>query len=844
MKNNYKITFLLICATTPCVAHATHIYRSFGTSSTVSSPGGTLTINATTGVATFSGAQPGKMGVGDAISYDTDGDTSTYDAVCFVSARASSTSYTCQNARGGLPTASTAATSKWIVHRAYLTLADLSTSWQASGFIENTSIPAAVRDFDNFNVRDLAANAESWHLAVYNDTAAASGALDGNWTHDPTDTPSYGFTNSSSSYGVRIYAPFLSTEVGTRQRHAGTWDDGKATLSFDDNAEISWAGGASHITIEGLQLTGPTDAATHANVQGILIGQALAAGEVTIRENLFRNFGDSSHTGGSPDYTEGRGIYLQAGTGGGGTSQVFKIYNNVFFSTLGTQNYGVGISAESHGRQYIYNNTFYNLKWGMFGDTANSSGNGQIHLKNNLTQSCGTGIFLSAASAWTATASNVTSDTTSPDGASFRSLTATFAGAGSSNFHLDSADTGAIGRGTDLSADAGLAFSTDYEGTLRETPWSAGADQPASASLAITHASGYDYGNIALNSATDRTFTVTNSGDLDADNVAETISASLDAPFDYKGGTYPGTGGTCPSSITSGQACTIVITFTPTAAGAASDTISLDYESAGTPKTATRAIQGTGVNVASLAITADSSANWGNRAVGSTTSLLFTVTNSGAGSATVVAEDGSAALAAPFSFTGGSFPGSGGGTCTATIAAGATCKIRLSFAPSGLGAAADSVVLSYNNGLAASTATLALQGTGANIGALEMSAGALDLGVAMVGSSPAQGTLTLSNPGSLPATLISASGSSPLPPFGYQGGSYPGTGGTCAATLAAGATCTIRVEFTPVSSGAASTALTIGYDDGIGAQTLSLTLSGTGLADTIAPGAPEGISIE
>src|SRR5687767_4887487 len=68
--------------------------------------------------------------------------------------------------------------------------------------------------------------------------------------------------------------------------------------------------------------------------------------------------------------------------------------------------------------------------------------------------------------------------------------------------------------------------------------------------------------------------------------------------------------------------------------------------------------------------------DFGTVVVGNTASKTFTVTNSGGSNATSVA---GAALAAPFSYTGGTYPGTGG-TCGNSIPRnGGTCTVSVTY---------------------------------------------------------------------------------------------------------------------------------------------------------------------
>lgn len=86
------------------------------------------------------------------------------------------------------------------------------------------------------------------------------------------------------------------------------------------------------------------------------------------------------------------------------------------------------------------------------------------------------------------------------------------------------------------------------------TFWSGG-----SATLVISDAVTYNYGSIGISIATDKTFTVSNTGSL----IATSMSASAftnSSVYSFKGGSYPGTGGTCSTDLAMGSSCTIVVT--------------------------------------------------------------------------------------------------------------------------------------------------------------------------------------------------------------------------------------------------------------------------------------------
>jgi hypothetical protein len=76
-------------------------------------------------------------------------------------------------------------------------------------------------------------------------------------------------------------------------------------------------------------------------------------------------------------------------------------------------------------------------------------------------------------------------------------------------------------------------------------------------------------------------------------NATSVTEISLAAPFAFKGGSYPGTGGTCTTTISG--TCTIVVTFTPTSGGVKNDFVTLQYNNGTSVVSVSRAITATGV---------------------------------------------------------------------------------------------------------------------------------------------------------------------------------------------------------------------------------------------------------
>tara|TARA_B100001248_G_C27399748_1_gene469167 strand:- start:13358 stop:15787 length:2430 start_codon:yes stop_codon:yes gene_type:complete len=94
------------------------------------------------------------------------------------------------------------------------------------------------------------------------------------------------------------------------------------------------------------------------------------------------------------------------------------------------------------------------------------------------------------------------------------------------------------------------------------------------AELSISDGPTYNYGSISSGSVIEHTFTIENEGFQAATGLS---AASINLPFNYKGGSYPGLGGNCGTSLGASSTCSIVVEFSPTADGIYSSNLSLEY---------------------------------------------------------------------------------------------------------------------------------------------------------------------------------------------------------------------------------------------------------------------------
>jgi hypothetical protein len=119
--------------------------------------------------------------------------------------------------------------------------------------------------------------------------------------------------------------------------------------------------------------------------------------------------------------------------------------------------------------------------------------------------------------------------------------------------------------GTTTTAASSGATAPDATGT------GAGPGEPL---LVFAEAPTHDYGEITLGQAGVHTFALSNNGDADATDL---VPVELPAPFAYVGGNYPGTGGTCGTTLARDEACTIDVEVTSDALGPSTTELTVDY---------------------------------------------------------------------------------------------------------------------------------------------------------------------------------------------------------------------------------------------------------------------------
>ena len=156
----------------------------------------------------------------------------------------------------------------------------------------------------------------------------------------------------------------------------------------------------------------------------------------------------------------------------------------------------------------------------------------------------------------------------------------------------------------------------------------------------------------------------------------------------------------------------------------------------------------------------------------------FTITNNGDVDATSMNE---VSLTGTIFTLPGGYPGLVGPTaCGSTLASGASCDLRVQFAPTATGTQNEDVVISYHNGVtnggSPTSVTRQIQATGVTPANLAVQGPAtVDFGTVTIGVTPSPTiTLTVENTGTLAATTVDST--SLTGGFDFVGGSFPGGG--------------------------------------------------------------------
>jgi hypothetical protein len=268
---------------------------------------------------------------------------------------------------------------------------------------------------------------------------------------------------------------------------------------------------------------------------------------------------------------------------------------------------------------------------------------------------------------------------------------------------------------------------------------------------------------------------------------------------------------TCPATLAASSSCTISVTFTPTASGTRSGSLTINDTALDSPQIVN--ITGTGsVISAPIASVEPKSLTFQGQQVG-TSSAVQTVT---------LTNTGTAALTISSLQSSGDYTQTN--TCPTTLAPSASCTVNITFTPKAIGARTG--ILTIGDNAQGSPQTVNLSGTGSATSApiVTMTPTSLVFSDQQVGTSSAVRTVTITNTGTAALTISSLQSS----------GDYAQTN-TCPTTLAASSACTITVKFTPTASGTRNGTLNISDNALASPQVVSLVGAGADFSITGSP---------
>ncbi|HTC87348.1 MAG TPA: Ig-like domain-containing protein [Bryobacteraceae bacterium] len=264
-------------------------------------------------------------------------------------------------------------------------------------------------------------------------------------------------------------------------------------------------------------------------------------------------------------------------------------------------------------------------------------------------------------------------------------------------------------------------------------------------------------------------------------------------------GPFTQTGGTCPlkpATLPAATSCTLLIAFTPTAVATQTGTLFITHNASNSPQSVS--LTGTGITPVTLST---NTLSLSSVAVGNVSaSKTVTLTNQ----ENIPLNLSSVGVSGPFAVASN--------TCGASINAGATCTVGVTFTPTALGAAGGT--LTFTDNAVNNPQTVSLSGIG--VTPVTVSPSSLTFASTTIGVTAAAQTITLTNALSTSLTIGTITAT----------GDYAVASNTCGSKVSAGVQCKIGITFTPTVVGSRSGTLTLNYV-AFGSPTL-VTLSGTG----------------
>jgi hypothetical protein len=266
----------------------------------------------------------------------------------------------------------------------------------------------------------------------------------------------------------------------------------------------------------------------------------------------------------------------------------------------------------------------------------------------------------------------------------------------------------------------------------------------------------------------------------------------------------------CVGSVAPGANCAINVTFSPSASGTRSATLSISDNASGSPQML--GLMGTAT--APVVTLFPASLMFAGQPVDTTSPpQMMNVNNTGT---------------APLTVSGVTISGVNGGDysqtndCNAQIAIGASCLVVVTFTPRASGTRTANISITDNAAGSPQSAPLSGTGTGTGPPTASLSTTTLTFAAQNVNTTSAAQPVMLTNTGGSPLNIVSI----------VAAGDYAQTN-NCGASLAMGASCSVQVTFTPSAAGSRTGYVTFSDDDPTNLQTVTLSGAGTTPTSTV-----------
>jgi sugar lactone lactonase YvrE len=301
--------------------------------------------------------------------------------------------------------------------------------------------------------------------------------------------------------------------------------------------------------------------------------------------------------------------------------------------------------------------------------------------------------------------------------------------------------------------------------------------------------------------ATSQTATLTNTGATTLTITSITLGGANPTAFTQSNN--------CGTTLAAGATCSITLGLVNTSVGTFAATLTVADNATAGNQTATVAGTVTGVPQPTLA---PSTLMFPSTTVG-TTSTAQTLTLSNTGTAAL-----SFSSISLFGTNASSFAQTN--ACPSTLAIGANCTISVTCTPTASGALSATLAANFPSPIAQVASALSCTGVTPTAPQATLTPATAAFGTVTVGTIEVTQVFTLTNAGTAALAITSISLS------GTNASSFSISTKTCGTSLAAGASCTVTVVFTPTS--AAAMVATLSVVDAVGTQFSALT--GTGSA--------------